>query len=236
MTDAWFRARGCAAIAVLLVLGVVPARAEDRRVGAEALCVTNGAVSARPDGKLAIETPSSRGWVRGSDGQSAEIRFRYLGPSSGTKPLASGELRRQIGIKLHAQDTCNLLYVMWHIEPDSRIAVSIKRNPNQHTHAECHANGYTTLKPSIAMPQVVPGEAHSLRAELRGGELTVLADGRRAWVGSIGGGLAGIEGPAGFRTDNARFEFEYFAKIADAVGPPRGAEQSRDRCVQQPGD
>jgi hypothetical protein len=222
---------------ILVCLSAVPAMADDAasiaRVGGASLCVTNGALSSRPDGRLAIETPSSRGVVPGSDGQIAEIRFRYLGPTAGSKPLASGELRRQIGIKLHAQDTCNLLYVMWHIEPDAKIAVSVKRNPAWHTHAQCHANGYTTMRPDagIAMPRILRGEAHTLRAELRGSELIVLADGRRAWVGTVSG-LAGIDGPVGFRTDNASFEFEYFARIVGSRGPDR----SQSRCVQQPGD
>jgi hypothetical protein len=239
------RAHGCPIVAIFLCLSVVPAIADDGaagapigRVGAGSLCVTNGIVSPLPDGRLAIETASSRGVIRGSDGQTAEIRFRYLGPTADSKPLASGEMRRQIGIKLHAQDTCNLLYVMWHIEPDSKIGVSIKHNPARHTHAECHANGYTTLRPvtSVTMPRILPGETHALRAELRGTELIVLADGRRAWVGTVGGGLAGIDGPVGFRTDNARFEFEYSANIASSRSPNRVVDQSRDRCVQQPGD
>jgi len=222
---------------ILLCLSPIAAIAEDaipiHRIEATSLCVTNGAVSSRPDGSLAVETPSSRAVVPDSDGQVAEIRFRYLGPTSGAKPLASGELRRQIGLKLRAQDTCNLLYVTWHIEPDAKIAVSLKHNPGQHRHAACHANGYTNLRPSvgIAMPRIFPGEAHTLRAELRGTELIVLADGRRAWVGTVGG-LAGIDGPAGFRTDNASFAFEYFARIVRSPGPDR----SRNRCVPEPGD
>lgn len=245
MTGEQRRAHGYVIVAILLCLSAVPAVADDAaagspvgRVGGGTLCVTNGVVSPRPDGRLAIATASSRAVVRGSDGQTAEIRFRYLGPTADSKPLASGELRRQIGIKLHAQDTCNLLYVMWHIEPDAKIGVSIKHNPTQHTHAECHANGYTTIRPSTsaAMPRILPGEAHTLRAELRGTELIVLADGRRAWVGAVGGGLAGIDGPVGFRTDNARFEFEYFANIAGPGSLNRGVDESRNRCVQQPGD
>jgi hypothetical protein len=245
MTDEQCRAPRCAIVAILLCLCAAPAIADDAvagspigRVGGGSLCVTNGVVSPLPDGRLAIETASSRGVVRGSDGQAAEIRFRYLGPTADSKPLASGELRRQIGIKLHAQDTCNLLYVMWHIEPDSKIGVSIKRNPTQHTHAECNANGYTTIRPSagVTMPRILPREAHALRAELRGTDLIVLADGRRVWVGTVGVGLAGIDGPVGFRTDNARFEFEYFANIAGSGSLNRGVDQSRNRCVQQLGD
>src|SRR5258708_2670910 len=75
-----------------------------QRVDRNELCVTNGSVSALPGGRLAIATLSSRAVVRaatetGAD-QAAEIRFRYLGPTQTSKPLASGELRRQIGLKL----------------------------------------------------------------------------------------------------------------------------------------
>lgn len=229
------------AIATVFSLCAIRAIAGDgalRPVGRAALCVTNGVVSASPDGRLAIETASSRGFVRNSDGEIAEIHFKYLGSTADTKPLASGELRRQIGLKLHAQDTCNLLYVMWHIEPDSKIGVSIKSNPTQHTHAECHANGYTTIRPtsSIAMPRILAGEMHRLRAELHGSELVVIADGRRAWVGSLGMGLGGIDGPVGFRTDNARFEFEIRADVANAMMSHRKGDESANQCLQQPGD
>lgn len=245
MVDKRCRAHGGAILAILLCVSALPAIADDDagglpigRVGAGSLCVTNGIVSASPDGRLAVKTASSRAVVRGSDGQTAEIRFRYLGPTPDSKPLASGEMRRQIGIKLHAQDSCNLLYVMWRIEPDSKISVSIKHNPAQHTHAECDAHGYTTLTPStsVTVPRILPGETHALRAELRGAELIVLADGRRAWVGTLGGGLVGIDGPAGFRSDNAGFEFEYFANIAGSESSNREVNQSRNRCVQEAGD
>jgi hypothetical protein len=86
------------------------------RIDRKDLCVTNGTVSQLPDGQLAVATPSSRAVVGAStekaSDQAAEIRFRYLGPSQSTKPLASGELRRQIGLKLRAQDTCNLVYAI----------------------------------------------------------------------------------------------------------------------------
>src|SRR6266849_5583210 len=149
-----------------------------RRIDRGELCVTNGAVLVLPDGRLAVDTPSSRAVVRVATAQSAEIRFRYLGPSEGSKPLASGELRRQIGLKLRAQDTCNLLYAMWHIEPDSRIAVSVKRNPGKRTHEECGAHGYVNIKPrtSLAQPKILPGESHTLHADLKGDDLTLVAD------------------------------------------------------------
>ena len=140
------------------------------RVERAPMCVTNGTIEARDGGLLSIETPSSRAVVPGALQQIAEIRFRYLGPSAESKVLASGELRRQIGLKLRAQDSCNVIYAMWHIEPDSKFVVLIKRNPGMRTHKECGANGYKTVVADRMVPvkRVQVGELHSLRAELRG--------------------------------------------------------------------
>src|SRR5947209_18909792 len=92
--------------------------------GAQELCVTNGAIASSPAGWRRVDGASSRAVVSGSDGSAAELRFRYLGPSAETKPLASGAVRRQIGLKLRAQAACNLIYAMWCIAPEAGIAVS----------------------------------------------------------------------------------------------------------------
>ena len=232
------------AVAALVGLSTAPVDAREsvspstlRVTTREKICVTNGIVSALSDGRLAVDSASSRAVVRGAAGDIAEIRFRYLGPSADSKPLASGELRRQIGLKLRAQDTCNLLYVMWHIEPDTKIAVSVKRNPAQHSHAECHAHGYTTFRPTafVALPAIRSGESHALRAELRDRELTVFADGRLVWSGHIGETISEIDGPVGFRTDNARFEFEYLT-TAGAVSSNRATAETVNHCEVGPGD
>ena len=183
------------------------------RVDRDELCVTNGIVSAQHGRALAIDTPSSRAVVRNiarSQDQVAEIRFRYLGPSQASKPLASGELRRQIGLKLQAEDACNLVYAMWHIEPDPRIAISVKRNAGQHTSAQCGAGGYVFMngQPSNDPTPIRIGEANTLRAELHGADLTVTANGKVAWRGALGSPLPA--GPMGFRTDNARAVLEYY--------------------------
>jgi hypothetical protein len=174
--------------------------------------------------------------VRVASDQTAELRFRYLGPTEASKPLASGELRRQIGLKLKAQDSCNLVYAMWHIEPDSRFAVSIKRNPDKHTHAQCHAGGYVTIRPahSVALPRIQPGESHSLRADLRGATLTLVADDRVVWEGILRNERSTFDGPVGFRTDNARFEFEYY--VGNAGAAPRAADRHVADCNTVPED
>jgi hypothetical protein len=202
------------------------------RIDRSDLCVTNGAVTAERDGKLAVNTPSSRAVLRFASHSAAEIRFRYLGATEESKPLASGELRRQIGLKLRAEDTCNLLYVMWHIEPDSRVAVSVKRNPGQHTHAQCDAHGYRNIRPhrGVAVAAIRPGESHTLRAELHDTDLRVIADGLEVWEGSVGETIKEFDGPVGFRTDNARFVFDYFTR-----GVRQGVQIST-RCEPSPGD
>jgi hypothetical protein len=204
----------------------------------DGLCVTNGVVSALPGGRLGVDSASSRAVARVSTGTSAEVRFRYAGPSAEAKPLASGEMRRQIGIKLRAQDSCNLVYVMWHIEPDSKLAASVKRNAGRHNHAECGANGYTTLKPErrVDLPRINPGEEHTLRANLQGDRLDVFADGRLAWTGSIAGTPVDFDGPAGFRTDNARFEFEYSTAAPTVLANAQSIAAMPHHCVAGPGD
>jgi len=173
------------------------------------LCVTNGVITETLNGRMLVESASSRAIAPNTDGRSVALRFRYLGPSANAKPLASGELRRQIGLKLRSLNQCNLLYVMWHIEPDSKVAVSIKLNPGQSTHEACDAHGYVTIRPSIAAtqpPKPAVGEWHELQANLRESELTLTTDGVIAWRGTLPRTLDAIDGPSGLRTDNARFE------------------------------
>ena len=217
-------------IAALVALAMQPAPLQ--RLSRDRLCVTNGEITTTPAGRLAINTPSSRALVQSPTTPGvAEIRFTYMGPSTDAKPLASGELRRQIGIKLRSENQCNLLYVMWHIEPDAKFGVSVKRNPGDSTHAQCDAHGYTTIRPrvSAAMPRIAPGESHTLRATLNGNDLTVTADSIVVWEGPIGDGMAGIDGPAGLRTDNARFEFDYYVS-------PTGFTAKSARCEPSPAD
>jgi hypothetical protein len=119
------------------------------------------------------------------------------------------------------------------------MPVSIKRNPGKHTHEQCGAGGYTNIKPQrrINPPPIRPGETHTLRAELHGSELTVTTDGKVAWFGTLGKEPLWLEGPIGFRTDNARFEFEYYADHLSAMHTKdEHAQNSAGRCVLSEGD
>jgi hypothetical protein len=146
--------------------------------------------------------------------------------------LASGELRRQFGFKLRAANTCNVVYVMWHIEPDAKLAVSVKSNPHQVRHAECDAHGYRSLKARQQSPVPVlrTGEWHRLRASLDGEMLTVFVEKELVWQGPIGADGMAFDGPVGMRSDNGRFEVELFQSAPEGVafGPA-------DACQSEPG-
>jgi hypothetical protein len=247
-SDGLASSSACFAIAAVLAFGSSAlaqkgSSSELQRIDRNRLCVTNGVISALAGDRLAIDTPGSRAVVQaGTENaadQVAEIHFQYLGPSQDSRPLASGELRRQIGLKLRAQDSCNLIYAMWRIEPDARVAVSIKRNAGLHTHEQCGANGYVNFKSQdrAKLPPIRPGETHRLRAELHGNDLTVTADGMVAWQGSLGSAVALPTGPPGFRTDNARFALEYLAAVSARSRPgERQASPGPGQCVMSEGD
>jgi hypothetical protein len=174
-----------------------------------ALRVTLGSIAER-DGVLLVDSAKFRAVALRETPPVAELAFTYLGPTEGAAAaLASGELRRQLGLKLRAADGCNLVYVMWRIDPKPGLVVSIKRNPGATTHAECGARGYRNVRPASAVRLGRPeaGRAYVLRAELEGSRLRVLVDGQAVWDGDLGPESLELAGPVGLRTDNARVSF-----------------------------
>lgn len=191
-------------------------------VAREDVCVTAGRVAAARTRPSALEVDSGgmRAFVAGDagdEGVAAEVAFTYRGPSDETKPLANGEVRRQIGLKLRAKDTCNVVYVMWHVEPTPGVFVSIKHNPGLDAHEACGANGYVHLpgaKAARDLPRIEPGSKHTLRAELDGITLRVRADGNVVWEGDLPAEAFTFDGPSGVRSDNAAFDFELRLPVA----------------------
>jgi len=59
----------------------VPHPGELDRVPPEGLCVTHGVVSTLSSRLFGVDSPSSRAVARNIGCQSAEVRFRYLGPT-----------------------------------------------------------------------------------------------------------------------------------------------------------
>jgi hypothetical protein len=224
---------GPAAVTALLgsVLGIALAQAQPGDwgpVNPASLCVTEGAIEKAADNRLAVKAPKMRAYVNAWTGQSIEARFTYLGPTSKEEALGSDEMRRQFGFKLHAQDACNLVYAIWRISPVGKLVVSVKRNPNAHTSAECGNRGYENIKPrkSSPVPGLRPGDSHILRAEMKKEELRVFVDDREVWEGNVGADAAALAGRVGIRSDNARLELNL------KTGPYEGAHPNYLRACQ----
>jgi hypothetical protein len=200
----------------LLVPSSTPSLASERApLAPRPLRATEGGLEPLPGGRLRIEAPKVRAVVDTSlaapdEVRRVELRFTYLGPTRVQRPLQSGEQRRQVGLKLRAQDGCNLVYVMWRIAPKPGLVVSVKHNPGAHHSDDCGTGGYQTVKPltSSAPPALVPGEPHTLRAELRGTRLGVWVDDTSVWEGALPPEVLSFDGPVGLRTDNGRFEVD----------------------------
>ena len=209
-----------ALLACALVVGGSASADELARAPTARWRVTRGHVEALADGRARVREPKMRAVVDASDGDAAELRFTYLGPSDGEARLASGELRRQVGLKLRAADGCNLVYVMWRIEPKAQLVVSLKRNPGQRTHAECGARGYRNLvaRAGTQPAPLAPNMEHRLHAKLDGRILRVWADRALAWEGDVGDEVLALRGPAGVRSDNAKLELELLVHAAAPSG------------------
>ena len=167
-----------------------------------------------------VDSPTFRAVTPSSTEPRAQLKFTYSGPTEATRALGSGAVRRQIGLKLRAQDPCNLLYVMWRFEPKEQLVVSIKRNPGMRTSAECGNQGYRNLKARTEgkLPPIAPGASHTLRAESSGETLRVFVDDALAWEGEIGAEALALSGPIGMRSDNVRVEAELAGATLGASG------------------
>ncbi len=175
-------------------------------VAPAALCVTKGELTGN-----AIDAPTFRAFSRESTGDAAALTFLTRGETSTTRELASGQLRRQIGLKLRAQDGCNLVYVMWRLDPKPQIEVSVKSNPGMHDSKDCGANGYIKVRPDRSVHDLRAGDTHELRAEISGDTLTATIDGVVVWHGDLPDEARGLTGPAGLRSDNIAFEIARFS-------------------------
>lgn len=171
-------------------------------VRVDELHVTKGAA---PDGK--VNSPTFRAVMPGTSGDAVSLAFVYRGWSHAMRLLASGQERRQIGLKLRAANSCNLVYVMWRMDP-MEVEVSVKANLGKHLHSECGVNGYTKIHPSYHadVSALVVGSSHAMSAEIVGDELLAWIDGRLVWRGQLPGVVHSIAGPSGIRSDNVAYD------------------------------
>ncbi len=182
------------------------------------LCATRGELP-RAGAAVHISDPTVRMVAPDSHGDAAALRFTYRGASEADAALASGQLRRQLGLKLRAEDGCNVVYVMWRIHPTPGLEVSVKRNPGDHTDDECGTRGYTKVKPRRAtrLPALTSGASHTLEARITGDRLVARVDDAVVWDGKLPAGARRLGGPAGLRTDNVTVD----AELLTAAGPTR---------------
>jgi len=184
----------------------------------EQFCITEGRIERLDNQWMRVDSTKMRAVLGMPSKPEAEIRFRYLGETVQHSLLRSGAERTQIGLKLKAQDDCNVVYVMWRIDPASKLVVSVKSNPGQHRHAECGNSGYTNVNGTLNAPvsKFEQGTEHSLHAVLDGTSLVVHVDSALVWEGKIPDDAKHFDGPVGLRSDNARFDFQFFTHPANS--------------------
>lgn len=208
-------------------------KVEVKPVAPDALCVTKGTV-VKKDGAVAIDDAAVRAVAPGSSGEAGELRFTYRGPTAETSRLQSGNVVEQIGLKLRAADGCNLVYVMWRLDPKPKLDISVKLNPGKKTHKECGADGYVKVKPAKGklpgVPVLAIGDVRTLKAEIIGDELTVWIDELISWRGNLPEAARALDGPAGIRSDNFAFELVSFS------APSGPAAQVAAKCTVEDGD
>lgn len=190
-------------------------------VARDALCVTRGAVGPNVE----ISDPTVRAFAPSTSGDAVALGFRYLGPTARVRELASGAARHQVGLKLRAQDSCNVIYVMWRSDT-AGLVVSVKSNPGLRTHKQCGASGYVRVKPSRSSPiaSLAPGGAHAMRAEIVDDDLTAWVDDRVVWQGRLPAFARSLAGPVGLRTDNVALD-----QVTVSATP---TDQHREPCAQ----
>jgi len=190
-----------------------------------AMCVTHGTLQ----GKHVAEA-SMRAVARGSQGDAGTLEFTYEGPTQKVSKLASGDVREQLGLKLRAEDGCNLVYVMWRFSPKPEVVVQVKRNPGAHTHEECGTNGYERVKPTrhAKVPRPDPNSEHTLTASITGDDLTATVDGSVVWQGTLPASAHELHGPIGVRSDNVVASLALSGPIAD--------RDDNDRCKARGAD
>jgi hypothetical protein len=228
-------------VALLILLAACGSKtqaAPERTVGklepiTDPLCVTKGAATVGGE----VTNPATRAVALGSSGDAAAMTFVYRGFTKRSVTLASGQERRQLGLKLRAANGCNLVYVMWRIGEKKApwIDVSIKSNPGSTTHADCGAGGYTKVKASredklSLVPVLAAGDTHTLRAAIAGDELRAWIDDKLVWRGNLPDEARAMVGPAGIRSDNLGYDLVSFA------APVGDSKATKPACNAADGD
>ena len=199
------------AVLTSVITGDIFRHAEGLKTEQKDWNVSDGRIEKAAGNRLMTQSKEMRATLKRNTLQHVIVNFTYLGPSRELSRLGSGEIRHQFGIKLKAQDICNLVYVMWNFDAQ-KIAVSVKTNPGQRTHEECLDRGYINnigAELKIDPPALRVDEPHMLAADLDGQELKVTVDGREVWRGTLPAMVLQFHGPVGLRSDNVQVVFDF---------------------------
>ena len=194
----------------LVFLGVLSCSSEHKQAPVNALDINSGDAEQLANNLYQTKSSTFRTAIKNNASDSLHVFFDYLGPTVQIATLGSGLIRFQFGIYLRAQNQCNLLYVMLHIDTPNSIEVERKSNPGMSTHEECANNGYTTLKPSLthALPHdITAGNGVDFDTQIDSNVLSVFIDGTLVWQGDIPEDTAGENTSAGIRSDNVNIAF-----------------------------
>lgn len=177
--------------------------------------VTDGQMVVSSDHHLMVSSKEFRATLDVATQQHVVLHFKYLGPTEEIAHLQNGEVRHQLGIKLKAQDICNVVYVMWNFDTQ-KIDIGVKRNPGLRTSHECGDNGYHAGfgHANINQPDpVVVDKWYTFQADLGDKHLKVLLDGKLMWEGDLSDDQSIFTGPVGVRSDNAHVLFDLDTKL-----------------------
>jgi hypothetical protein len=153
----------------------------------------------------------------------------------------SGELRKQIGIKLYARNSCNVLYIMWRMGDSPSLVISYKYNPQDQEHRECGNHGYTTLQ---HLPIPLSALKNKERSKYDYSQITVFMKQQTLHVYLNGLFFTQVnipsfvilpQSPEGVRIDNGHFLF--YPKMHTALNPDSSANQEaflEEQCEIRP--
>jgi len=179
--------------------------------------VTKGKISSTQSGKLFISSTAVRAVSGTATPQEVILRFRYLGPTKKMHSLASGKERHQIGLKIEAENACNLLYVMYRISPKPALALQLKLNPYESRSRQCSNDGYSTLASETLTTAMLDSRTDEIYVRREGARLSAGLDGETLISIELPVGARELRGKLGLRSDNGIFE----AELLHAATPSR---------------
>jgi hypothetical protein len=198
-----------ALVCILVLFAMSRSGAGQTKLDLSDIHATDGAINTF-EKRLSVDSPEMRAIFTVFPAPSrVRLTFTYLGPTKEVSMLGNGEVRHQFGFKLHAQDPCNLVYVIWDFDHPSNLRVSVKSNPSASAWQECRDNGYHNLRPTETkeLPAIKENEPHAFVIEADGTSLVAIVDGTVVWRGNNDIAPT-LRGPAGLRSDNVRVLFD----------------------------